>query len=87
MQTTLTTKGQMTLPAAVRAQLGLEAGDQLLVAVLDNDTIVLKRPPAGAAAPLRGLLARPKKALSLEEMDAGVARHLRRKHGATGKAK
>jgi antitoxin PrlF len=81
MQTTLTSKGQMTLPAAVRAQLGLEAGDRLLVSVMDADTIVLKRPAAAPARSLRGLLARPKKALSVGEMDLGVAEHLRGKHG------
>lgn len=38
MHTTLTSKGQMTLPSAVRTQLGLEAGDQLSVTVLDAET-------------------------------------------------
>jgi antitoxin PrlF len=80
MQTTLTSKGQMTLPAAVRAQLGLEPGDRLVVTVIDADTIVLKR-PAAASTLLRGVLARPMKALSVEEMDSGIARHLSRKHG------
>lgn len=81
MQTTLTSKGQMTLPSAARARLGLEAGDRLLVTVVDDDTIVLKRPAPAPVKALRGLLARPKRALSTEEMDAGVATHLRRKHG------
>ncbi|MGK6309068.1 AbrB/MazE/SpoVT family DNA-binding domain-containing protein [Variovorax sp. DT-64] len=79
MQTTLTSKGQMTLPSAARARLGLEAGDRLLVTVVDENTIVLKRPPATPAKNLRGLLARPGRALSVEEMDAGVAEHLREK--------
>ena len=43
MHTTLTSKGQMTLPSVIRTQLGLEAGDQLSVTVLDAETIVLKR--------------------------------------------
>ena len=42
-KTTLIPKGQMTLPAAVCSQLGLEAGDQLSVTVLDAETIVLER--------------------------------------------
>ncbi len=45
MQTTLTSKGQMTLPSTVRARMGLVAGDHLLVTLQDADTIVLKRPP------------------------------------------
>ena len=43
MQATLTSKGQMTLPSAVRTRLGLEAGDHLLVTIQDDDTIILKR--------------------------------------------
>ncbi|MEJ7686050.1 MAG: AbrB/MazE/SpoVT family DNA-binding domain-containing protein [Variovorax sp.] len=80
MQTTLTSKGQMTLPSAARAQLGLEAGDRLLVTVVDSDTIVLKRPKPTPVQALRGLLARPRRALTVEEMDSGIATHLREKH-------
>jgi AbrB family looped-hinge helix DNA binding protein len=80
MQATLTSKGQMTLPVAARARLGLEAGDHLLVIVQDDDTIILKRPPAASTASLRGLLAKPKRSLTVEEMDAGIAAHLAAKH-------
>ena len=80
LQTTLTSKGQMTLPSAVRARMGLMAGDHLLVTLQDADTIILKRPPAAVSSSLRGLLARPKKALTLEQMDSGVASHLKAKH-------
>jgi len=80
MQATLTSKGQMTLPSAVRARLGLEAGDRLLVTVQDDDTIILKRPPSAGIKSLRGLLPKPGRALTVEQMDAGVTRHLRAKH-------
>jgi AbrB family looped-hinge helix DNA binding protein len=76
MHTTLTSKGQMTLPSAVRSQLGLEAGDQLSVTILDAETIVLKRRVSHSVSALRGLLPRPTKALTLREIDAGVAAHL-----------
>ncbi|VTU19965.1 AbrB/MazE/SpoVT family DNA-binding domain-containing protein [Variovorax sp. PBL-E5] len=82
MQTTLTSKGQMTLPSAARTRLGLEAGDRLLVTVVDDDTIILKRPSPKPVKALRGLLARPRRALTVEEMDAGVAAHLKEKHGS-----
>jgi AbrB family looped-hinge helix DNA binding protein len=85
MQATLTSKGQMTLPSAVRARLRLEAGDHLLVTVQDDDTIILKRPPSVPATALRGLLPRPKHALTVEEMDAGIAAHLGAKHKPGGK--
>lgn len=80
MQTRLTSKGQMTLPSAVRARLGLEAGTHLLVTVQDDETIILKRKPTGCVTALRGLLPRPKRALTVQEMDAGVAAHLGAKH-------
>ena len=82
MQTTLTSKGQMTLPSVVRTRMGLVAGDHLLVTLQDADTIVLKRPSTAPSPSLRGLLARPKKALTLAQMDAGIASHLKVKHAA-----
>lgn len=86
MQTTLTSKGQMTLPGAVRARLGLEAGDRLLVIVQDDDTIILKRRPAASATTLRGLLPRPRRSLTVEQMDAGIASHLAAKHSPDSKS-
>lgn len=80
MQATLTSKGQMTLPSAVRTRLGLEAGDHLLVTIQDDDTIILKRRPSAGVTALRGLLPKPKHALTVEEMDAGVAAHLAARH-------
>ena len=80
MQTTLTSKGQMTLPSALRARMGLMAGDQLLVTLQDADTIVLTRPLTAPSPSLRGLLARPKKSQTLAQMEAGIASHLKSKH-------
>ena len=80
MQTTLTSKGQMTLPSAIRTRMGLVAGDHLLVTLQDADTVILKRPPTTASPSLRGLLARPAKALTRAQMDAGVSLHLKLKH-------
>ncbi|WP_077001133.1 AbrB/MazE/SpoVT family DNA-binding domain-containing protein [Variovorax sp. KK3] len=79
METTLKAKGQMTLPSAARAQLGLKAGDRLQVTVVDTETIVLKRLPSPPVRGLRGLLAQPARARSLEEADAAIADHLREK--------
>lgn len=80
MDTTLTTKGQMTLPLQARKLLGLTAGDKLSVTVQDADTIVLRRQRSQGVAALRGLLAKPARRLSVEAMDAGVAAHLGAKH-------
>ena len=80
MHTTLTSKGQITLPLAARNQLGLHAGDKLLVSVVDDDAIMLTRAPSVPVSALRGLLPRPARALTDQEIDAGVAQHLARKH-------
>ncbi len=87
MRTTLTSKGQMTLPTAVRTQLGLEAGDQLMVSIVDADTILLKRRSGAPLSVLRGMLGRPSRALTVEEMDRGVATHLGKKHDPRGRRK
>ena len=86
MQTTLTSKGQMTLPSAIRTRMGLVAGDHLLVTLQDSDTVVLKRPSASPSPSLRGLLVRPKKALTLTQMEAGVISHLKLKNAPRPKS-
>ena len=80
MQTTLTSKGQMTLPYAIREQLGFRAGDKLLVTVTDTNTIMLKRQASQPLSALRGLLPKPVKAFSIEQMNTSVATHLKSKH-------
>ncbi len=77
----------MTLPSTVRTQLGLEAGDQLIVSVVDADTIMLKRRPSAPLGALRGMLGRPSRTLTVEEMDLGVAAHLDNKHRPRGRPK
>jgi antitoxin PrlF len=79
MHTTLTSKGRITLPLVIRTQLGLEAGDQPIATVGDAKTIVLKRRVGRPVSVLRGLLPKPAKALTVQEMHAGVSRHLVRK--------
>ena len=78
---TMTSKGQVTLPAAVRAKLRLVAGTKLTVTENDRGEIVLK-PKAGDVRNLRGILAYAGPPVSLEDMhkaveEAAVARYLR----------
>ena len=80
MQARLTSKGQLTLPFAARARLGLKAGDHLSVTVQDDDTILLTLPRSAASTSLRVLLAKPKHSATLVEMDAGIGAHLAAKH-------
>lgn len=70
-ESTVTTKGQTTLPKAVRSVLGIAPGDRVRYVILDGEVRLMKaRPVAGLA----GILARPgQKPVSLEDMDAAIA--------------
>lgn len=80
MQTTLTSKGQMTLPAAIRSKVGLKSGDKLEVSLAQDDSIILRRKRAQPISALHGMLAKPKKALTMEQMNQAVGRLLAAKH-------
>ncbi|GGF78946.1 hypothetical protein GCM10011402_34490 [Paracoccus acridae] len=68
----VTTKGQTTLPKAVRQALGLSPGDRLRYVILDDGQVRLMRtvPVAGLAGMLRREGQEP---LSLQDMDSAVA--------------
>ena len=68
----VTTKGQTTLPKAVRQALGLSPGDRLRYVILDDGQVRLMRtvPVAGLAGMLRREGQEP---LSLQDMDRAVA--------------
>ena len=72
MVSTVTDKGQVTLPKAIRDRLGIRPGSKLEFELRPDNTLqvhVLARGSAG----LFGLLARPSEAArTLEEMQAGV---------------
>ena len=71
---TLTSKGQLTLPKAIRDLLRLDAGDRVDFVVGDDGTVVL-RPATVDVRELRGLLHRKgTKRLSVREMNAIVRR-------------
>jgi len=66
--TTLSSKGQVTVPRAVREQLGLQAGDKIAWSLLSNGTVVL-RPKTRRLADLVGLLTQAEQpGLSVAEM-------------------
>ncbi len=80
MLTTLTSKGQLTLPKAIRDKLGLDAGSQLVFELLADNTIQARalRPDArNVRGILRSPLASPP---TVEQLDVGLARHLIDKH-------
>lgn len=56
--TTISSKGQVTVPREVRERLGLQAGDKIAWSILSNGTIVL-RPKTRRLADLVGILTQP----------------------------
>ncbi len=75
MTMTLTSKGQMTLPVEIRKKLGLKAGDKLDL-YLREDGRVEMIPLSKSIQSLKSILPRPKKTLSLEEMDRALPKNL-----------
>jgi antitoxin PrlF len=75
---TLTSKGQITIPQEVRRRLNLDAGDRVeFVELPDGDFLI--RPAVQDVRMLKGMLRRPAKPVSLEDMRAAVrARGARR---------
>jgi len=70
-ESTVTIKGQTTLPRDVRAALGLKSGDKLRYVVMNGEVRLLKARPV---AELEGVLARPgTPPISLDEMDEAIA--------------
>lgn len=77
-ESTVTIKGQTTLPKDVRAALRLNPGDRVRYMILDGGEvrIVRSQPLAGLAGLLKDKASR---AVSLEEMEEAIAK------GATGR--
>lgn len=71
---TVTSKGQVTIPKEIRRALKVGAGDRLDF-VVEGPGRVVVRPGAADIEDLKGLLHRPgMKAVSLDEMEAAIAR-------------
>lgn len=80
--TTVSTKGQVILPKAIRQRRDWEAGTRLIVEETPEG-VLLKQAPA--FAPTRpedvfGMLAYKGEPKTLEEMDAGIAAEVRRRY-------
>lgn len=69
---TMTNQGQITVPADVLKELGLDAGVQVEFVRGEQGEYRI-RPKRGTIRDLKGSLPRPKKPVSLEQMDAAIA--------------
>ncbi len=72
MESAITSKGQLTIPKAIRNHLRLKSGDRVKFFVHPNGSVVLL--PKLPASALRGMLKTPRHRLvTIEEMNDAVA--------------
>lgn len=67
---TLTSKGQITVPAYIRDKLHLSGGSKLEFVIYNNSFLAV--PINKSVKDLQGVLPKPKKPLTLEEMDEAI---------------
>lgn len=72
MSVTVSSKGQVTLPADIRRRLGITAGTQLEFIVRDDEHLEVVK-VGGSVRALKSALGAPTRVLSLEEMDRAIA--------------
>ena len=68
----LTTKGQITIPAAVRASLGLESGSRIEFVEASNGQYLIVAPTSPVQA-LKGFLRKPDIAVTIAQMNQVIA--------------
>jgi antitoxin PrlF len=67
---TVTSKGQVTLPKSVRERLGVEAGDRLEFVESGEGFLVVAA--TRDIRSLKGIIGRPKKPVTIEEMNVAI---------------
>ena len=72
MQATITSKGQVTLPKPIRDKLHLRPGDKIDFR-LEGDVLRVT-PVTAPVTQLKGMVPKPAVPVSLQEMDAAIAR-------------
>ncbi len=72
-EATVTSQGQITIPKDIRERLGLRAGGKLRFEI-DEDNRVVLRASGHSILDLVGILPKPKRAMTLREMDEAIAR-------------
>ena len=68
---TMTTKGQVTIPLDVRRRLGLDAGDRIEFVEIEDGMFAIK-PAIDDVRSLKGLLRKPSEPVSVADMNAAV---------------
>ena len=70
MEATLSSKGQATIPKAVRDRLQIKSGDRFKFFFHPDGVIIL---PKISTARLKGMIPKPAQPVSLEEIDRAIA--------------
>lgn len=78
MQATITAKGQVTVPKVIRDKLRLKPGDRIDF-LLDASGELRVAPVTASVKQLKGMVPRPPKPVTLEQMDEAIARTYGRK--------
>ena len=68
---TISSKGQITIPVEVRRKLGLRRGDRLQFVITDDGSLVL-RPATRDIRAIKGMIAKPDSPVSLEDMEQAI---------------
>jgi antitoxin PrlF len=68
---TVTSKGQITIPKAVRDELGLTEGDRVAFRVLEDGSVVVE-PETVELLDLKGALTPRRKGVTLADMEASI---------------
>ena len=71
LESAITTKGQATIPKAIREHLGLKAGDRVKFFMHPDGSVVLL--PKRSASVLRGIVKPRRRRASIEEMKEAPA--------------
>ena len=67
---TITSKGQVTIPAEVRQRLGIESGDRIEFVEIEGGYAI--KPAIDDVRSLKGLLRKPSKPVSIDDMSAAI---------------
>ena len=72
MYTTISSKGQVTIPVEIRNMLRLNTGDRIDFVVFDKNRVELM-PKKGSVGSLKGLVKWSGKPMTLKQMDEAIA--------------
>jgi len=70
---TVTSKGQVTIPALVRVALGLEQGSRIEFVEMEAGKFSIV-PVTSSISELKGMLRKPAKPVSIEDMNLAIAK-------------